>query len=54
MKVALAIVLALLVLGCVGQGDYEAALEQQRLYNELVCDGTWPPYDGPVDCSAAE
>lgn len=54
MKAALAIVLALLVLGCVGQGDYEAALEQQRLYNQLVCDGTWPPYQGPADCSAVE
>lgn len=54
MKAALAIVLALLVLGCVGQGDYEAALEQQRLYNQLVCDGTWPPYQGPADCSTVE
>jgi tetratricopeptide (TPR) repeat protein len=33
------------------QGDYEAALEQQRLYNEMVCDGTWPPYQGPADCT---
>jgi len=41
----------LIVSGCVGPNDYEAALEQQRLYNEMVCDGHWPPYQGPADCS---
>ena len=51
MKIALAMFTALLVLGCVGQGDYDAALEQQRLYNQMVCDGTWPPYQGPADCT---
>jgi hypothetical protein len=41
-----------LVAACTAPGpdDYEAALEQQRLYNEMVCEGSWPPYDGPVNC----
>jgi len=41
----------LIVSGCVGPNDYEAALEQQRLYNEMVCNEHWPPYQGPADCS---
>ena len=51
-----AAVALLLVAACTAPGpdDYEAALEQQRLYNEMVCDGTWPPYQGPADCSAVD
>lgn len=51
-----AAVVLVFVAACTAPGpdDYEAALEQQRLYNELVCEGTWPPYDGPADCSAVE
>ena len=50
-----AVVLAL-VAACTAPGpdDYEAALEQQRLYNEMVCKGHWPPYEGPADCSKVE
>lgn len=41
-----------LVAACTAPGpdDYEAALEQQRLYEEMVCEGFWPAYDGPVNC----
>ena len=51
-----AAVVLLLVAACTAPGpdDYEAALEQQRLYNEMVCEGFWPPYEGPADCSAVE
>lgn len=51
-----AAVVLLLVAACTAPGpdDYEAALEQQRLYNDMVCDGFWPPYDGPADCSTVE
>lgn len=49
----LAAVILLLVAACTvpGPDDYEAALEQQRLYNEMVCNEHWPPYQGPADCS---
>jgi len=52
----LSAVVLVLVAACTAPGpdDYEAALEQQRLYNEMVCDGHWPPYEGPVDCSKVE
>lgn len=45
-------VVLVLIAACTAPGpdDYEAALEQQRLYEEMVCEGSWPPYDGPVNC----
>lgn len=51
-----AAVVLVLVAACTAPGpnDYEAALEQQRLYNEMVCNDHWPPYQGPADCSKAE
>ena len=41
----LSVVVLVLVAACTAPGpnDYEAALEQQRLYNEMVCKGHWPP-----------
>lgn len=52
----LSVVVLVLVAACTAPGpdDYEAALEQQRLYNDMVCDGHWPPYQGPADCSKIE
>ena len=52
----LSVVVLVLVAACTvpGPNDYEAALEQQRLYNEMVCGGRWPPYEGPADCSKVE
>jgi len=52
----LSVVVLVLVAACTAPGpnDYEAALEQQRLYNEMVCEGHWPPFEGPVDCSTVE
>ena len=46
-----AILLFLFILGTVGRGDYEDALAQEALYNEMVCKGLWPDYNNlGVDC----
>jgi hypothetical protein len=50
MKSALIFGLVVIILGCVGEGDYRDAVEQQRLYEQMVCEGVWPEYQGPVDC----
>lgn len=35
----------LLALGVVGEGDYQEALESERTYVRMVCDGLWPDYE---------
>lgn len=42
---------ALLALLVAGEMDYQDELAQERLYVELVCEGTWPDYQGlEPDC----
>lgn len=36
----------LVVLGIVGQMDYEDALAEEANYCKMVRDGVWPDYDG--------
>lgn len=38
------VVLALLMLGFVGNMDYEDELAEQAFYEEMVCLGHWPDY----------
>ena len=38
------VVLALLLLGLVGNMDYEDELAEQACYEEMVCLGHWPDY----------
>lgn len=38
--------IALLMLGVVGQSDYEQELIAEKAYIENVCNGRWPDYDG--------
>ena len=38
------VVLALLLLGFVGNMDYEDELAEQAFYEEMVCLGHWPDY----------
>jgi|14_taG_2_1085336.scaffolds.fasta_scaffold01986_16 hypothetical protein len=46
-----AILLFLCILGIVGRGDYEDALEEERFYTEMVCKGFWPDYKNlGVEC----
>ena len=37
---------ALLVLGIAGEGDYQEAQDQAQLYDEMVCKGLWPDFEG--------
>ena len=51
---ALAALLIVLV-GLVGNGDYEAALSEEVHYKRMVCAGTWPDYQRiKPDCAAVE
>ena len=34
----------LIVLGLVGNADYEDELAEEAFYLEMVCDGKWPDY----------
>ena len=44
--------LALLLLGFVGNMDYEDELAEQAFYEEMVCAGHWPDYQNlGVVCS---
>ena len=48
------VVLALLLLGFVGNMDYEDELAEQAFYEEMVCLGHWPDYKNlGVVCSEA-
>lgn len=38
------LVMFLIVLGLVGNADYEDELAEEAFYVEMVCDGKWPDY----------
>ena len=40
----IALVIFLIALGIVGNGDYEDELAEELFYKEMVCDGKWPDY----------
>jgi len=40
----IALVIFLIVLGLVGNADYEDELAEEAFYVEMVCDGKWPDY----------
>ena len=42
----MALLFTLLALGIAGEGDYQEAQDQARLYNEMVCKGLWGDYEG--------
>lgn len=44
MKWLTALTLALMI-GIVGQMDYEDAKAQEQHYTHMVCSGAWPDYD---------
>ena len=44
--IIMAILFALLALGIAGTGDLQEAQDQARVYNEMVCAGHWPDYEG--------
>ena len=44
--ILMALLFALLALGIAGNGDIEAEETQARVYNEMVCAGHWPDYEG--------
>jgi len=52
MKIALAATVALFVLGCVGEMDYQDAVDEADHYTDMVCNGYWPDYERlSPDCS---
>ena len=36
--------------GIAGNGDYQAELDQQAHYCQMVADGHWPDYDQSINC----
>lgn len=40
----IALVIFLIAMGLVGNGDYEDELAEEAFYEEMVCDGKWPDY----------
>lgn len=42
----MALLLAFLALGIAGEGDYQEAKHQAEFYDEMVCKGLWPDYEG--------
>lgn len=44
--IIMALLFALLALGIAGNGDLQEAQDQARVYNEMVCAGHWPDYEG--------
>lgn len=55
MKLTLLAVFAVLVLGCVGELDYQDAVEEADHYTNMVCNGYWPDYERlSPDCSYVE
>jgi len=52
MKILLAATVVLFVLGCVGELDYQDALDEADHYTDMVCNGYWPDYEKrSPDCS---
>lgn len=55
LKAAGLIALLFLAYGIAGTSDYEAAVEADQHYTEMVCAGYWPDYDDrKPDCSASK
>lgn len=53
MKTLLAASVALFVLGCVGEMDYQDAVDEADHYTNMVCMGYWPDYERlNPDCSS--
>ena len=44
--IIMALLFALLALGIAGTGDIEVEEDSARMYNEMVCKGHWPDYEG--------
>lgn len=42
----MALLFVLLALGIAGEGDYQEAQDQSKLYDEMVCKGLWGDYEG--------
>ena len=54
-KEAMLICAVLFCFGLVGSMDYQDQLDEERIYTEMVCEGTWPDYDNrKPDCSKLE
>ena len=52
MKILLAATVVLFVLGCVGELDYQDALDEADHYTDMVSNGYWPDYEKrSPDCS---
>ena len=53
--IIMALLFALLALGIAGNGDIEAEETQAKVYNEMVCAGHWPDYEGrKPSCDTAQ
>jgi hypothetical protein len=53
MKILLAATVVLFVLGCVGEMDYQDAVDEADHYTDMVCNGYWPDYEKrSPDCSS--
>lgn len=50
MKKAILISAIILVIGLVGQSDYEAELAAERHYCNMVESGAWPPFNPETNC----
>jgi hypothetical protein len=49
-KKALLITAIIIVIGLVGQSDYEAELAAERHYCNMVEQGHWPDFNPQTDC----
>jgi len=53
MKILLAATIVLLILGCVGEMDYNDAQKEADQYTDMVCMNYWPDYKQlNPDCSS--
>jgi len=53
--ILMASLFVLLALGIAGNGDIEAEEDSARMYNEMVCAGHWPDYEGrKPSCDTAQ
>jgi|14_taG_2_1085336.scaffolds.fasta_scaffold20294_2 hypothetical protein len=52
---AVVILTFLIMMGVVGNGDYEDALAEEAHYTSMVCAGYWPDYkDLGISCEAQQ
>lgn len=49
-KKAILIAAIILIIGLVGQSDYEEELAAQRHYCNMVESGAWPPFNPETNC----